>query len=162
MAKQYQILEKKLLEAGVVILHNRSINLTKNKETIQLAGLDDPNFTDRDSTLHKSILKTKLQEMDLTEDYCVLLSHRPESFSAYVSENIDLVLSGHTHGGQFRLPFIGGVAAPHQGFFPKYDAGEFFENHTTMIISRGIGNSIIPIRFNNRPELVIVELLCNQ
>ena len=75
-----------------------------------------------------------------------------------MSESIDLVLSGHAHGGQFRLPFIGGLIAPGQGIFPKYDAGAYSEKRTTMIVSRGIGNSIIPVRFNNRPEVVIVHL----
>ena len=73
--------------------------------------------------------------------------------------NIDLVLSGHAHGGQFRLPFIGGIAAPNQGLFPRYDGGMYSENNTTMIVSRGIGNSIIPVRFNNRPEIVSIELV---
>ena len=63
-----------------------------------------------------------------------------------------------SHGGQFRLPFVGGLVAPNQGFFPKYDAGQFTEENTTMIVSRGVGNSIIPIRFNNRPEIVLVTL----
>ena len=74
------------------------------------------------------------------------------------NKNIDLVLSGHAHGGQFRLPFLGGVIAPNQGLFPKYDAGIYTENGTTMIVSRGIGNSIIPVRINNPPEIVIIEL----
>lgn len=77
----------------------------------------------------------------------------------YVSEEVDLVLSGHAHGGQFRVPFIGGIIAPNQGLFPKFDAGKYIKNNTTMIVSRGIGNSIIPVRFNNRPEIVIVELI---
>ena len=160
IGSKYQELEKILLDASVVILHDKSVNLTKNNETIQLAGLDDPDFTDRDASVHQSMLETKLGNMNLTDDYCVLLSHRPEVFGAYVSEDVDLVLSGHAHGGQFRLPFIGGIVAPNQGFFPKYDAGMYSENSTTMIVSRGIGNSIIPIRFNNRPEIVSVELLC--
>jgi len=71
---------------------------------------------------------------------------------------VDLVLSGHAHGGQFRLPFIGGLAAPNQGLFPEYDAGLFVEGNTHMMVSRGIGNSIFPVRFNNRPEVVVVEL----
>jgi phosphoesterase len=158
IGEKYQELEKKLIDAGVIVLHDESMELAKNNETILLAGLDDPDFTDRDSSIQESILKTKLEEMNLTGEYCVLLSHRPETFSAYVSENIDLVLSGHAHGGQFRLPFIGGIVAPNQGFFPKYDAGKYSENNTTMIVSRGIGNSIIPIRFNNRPEIIVVEL----
>lgn len=97
--------------------------------------------------------------MNLTDAYCILLSHRPEAFEVYAGENIDLVLSGHAHGGQFRLPFIGGMVAPNQGLFPKYDAGVYTQGNTTMVVSRGIGNSIIPIRFNNRPEIVSVELL---
>ena len=161
IGKQYQELEKILLDEAVVILHDRAVQLTKSHETIQLAGLDDPGFTDRDSSIRESMLETKLDNMNLNDSYCVLLSHRPEAFEAYVTENIDLVLSGHAHGGQFRLPFIGGVVAPDQGLFPKYDAGTYSENSTTMIVSRGIGNSIIPIRVSNRPEIVIVELLCD-
>lgn len=92
------------------------------------------------------------------DGYTVLLSHRPELFDLYVETGMDLVFSGHTHGGQFRLPFVGGLVAPNQGFFPEYDAGQFAEDNTTMIVSRGVGNSIIPIRFNNRPEIVVAVL----
>ena len=88
-----------------------------------------------------------------------LVTHRPELFSVYVEEGADLVLSGHANGGQFRLPFVGGLVAPNQGFFPEYDAGLFSEEDTTMVVSRGIGNSIIPLRFNNRPEIILVELI---
>ena len=90
--------------------------------------------------------------------YTVLLSHRPELFEVYDANGVELVFTGHAHGGQFRLPFIGGLFAPHQGFLPKYDAGIFKQNNTNMIVSRGIGNSIFPFRFNNRPEIVVVEL----
>ncbi len=86
------------------------------------------------------------------------MSHRPEYFKTYVNSNIDLVLTGHAHGGQFRLPFIGGLVAPNQGLFPKYDSGLFTENNTNMVVSRGIGNSIIPVRINNRPEVIIINL----
>lgn len=161
IGKRYLELEEKLLAAGAVVLHDGVERLSKNDETIQIAGLDDPDFTDKNSAIQESMLGSKLENMDLSDNFCILLSHRPEAFNAYVSENVDLVLSGHAHGGQFRLPFIGGLIAPNQGFFPKYDAGEFTENNTTMILSRGIGNSIIPVRFNNRPEIVIVELKCN-
>ncbi len=159
---KYDILEEKLLEEGVIILRDEVIELTRDNEIIQLVGLDDPDFSNSASYSSEIILGNKLKKMDLSADYTILLSHRPEAFEAYVSNNIDLVLSGHTHGGQFRIPFIGGVIAPDQGFFPKYDSGKFTKDYTTMIISRGIGNSIIPIRFNNRPEIVIVELVCNK
>ncbi len=160
--KQFLQLEHKLLENDVAILHDTAINLKKNNDIIHIAGLDDPDFTDRDSFIHQSILETKLDQMNLSQDYCILLSHRPERFQAYVNKDIDLVLSGHAHGGQFRLPFIGGIIAPNQGFFPKYDSGIFSQKNTTMIVSRGIGNSIIPIRINNRPEIVSIELHCHE
>ena len=92
------------------------------------------------------------------DGYTVLLSHRPELFDLYVDIGVDLVFSGHAHGGQFRMPVIGGLVAPNQGLFPKYDAGLFAEENTKMIVSRGMGNSIIPFRINNPPEVVIVEL----
>lgn len=160
IGEQYQKLEKILLNEGVVILHDQSVSMTKNDETIQIVGLDDPDFTDRDSSIQESMLERKLEEMELTGGFCILLSHRPEVFNAYVAENIDLVLCGHAHGGQFRIPGVGGLVAPNQGLLPKYDAGEYSENNTTMIVSRGIGNSVIPVRINNRPEIVVVELRC--
>lgn len=90
--------------------------------------------------------------------FTLLLSHRPEQISLYGEENLDLVFSGHAHGGQFRLPLVGGLAAPDQGLFPQYDAGVFRQESTTMVVSRGVGNSIIPVRFNNRPQLVLAVL----
>ena len=159
LGEKYNRLEKILLDASVTVLRNKTVNLTENNQTIQLAGLDDPDFADRNSYNQQDILKNALADMNLTGDYCILLSHRPETFRAYVNKNIDLVLSGHAHGGQFRLPFAGGIIAPNQGFFPKYDAGTYTENSTTMIVSRGLGNSVIPVRFNNRPEIVSVELV---
>lgn len=159
LGEKYNRLEKILLDASVTVLRDKTVKLTENNQTIQLAGLDDPDFSDRASYNQQEILENTLADMSLTDDYCVLLSHRPETFGAYVNKNIDLVLSGHAHGGQFRLPFIGGIIAPNQGFFPKYDAGTYTENNTTMIVSRGLGNSVIPVRFNNRPEIVSVELI---
>lgn len=69
------------------------------------------------------------------------------------------MLSGHAHGGQFRLPFVGGIVAPDQGFLPEYTAGEYYMNGTEMIVSRGLGNSVIPVRLFNYPEIVCVELV---
>ena len=98
------------------------------------------------------MVSTKLNNLaDDENSYTILLSHRPELFESYVHCNIDLVLSGHAHGG--------GLIAPNQGLFPQYDAGLYTSGSTNMIVSRGLGNSIIPIRFNNRPEVVVIELL---
>ena len=156
---RYEELQQKLLDVGVIVLRNEVVEIKRNDEIIQIAGLDDPDYYNPDIYYHEGILDKHLKEMNLTDDYCILLSHRPETFSVYVENNIDLVLAGHAHGGQFRIPFVGGYYAPNQGKWPKYDAGKFTEEFTTMVVSRGIGNSIVPIRINNRPEIVIVELV---
>ena len=155
---EYQELEDMLLNKGIIVLHDETVKFIRDNESIQIAGLDDPAFSGEAADDGEELLESRLKDMEIDDGFCILLSHRPEIFDTYVSMDIDLVLSGHAHGGQFRLPFIGGVIAPDQGIFPKYDAGKFTENDTSMIVSRGLGNSIIPIRFNNDPELVIVEL----
>ncbi len=156
--EQYDELESKLIECGVNVLHDTYFYLEKNSTKIKLVGIDDPSFTKGYELTEESIIETKLKEFELEDSYIILLSHRPEYFKTYVNSNIDLVLTGHAHGGQFRLPFIGGLVAPNQGLFPKYDSGLFTENNTNMVVSRGIGNSIIPVRINNRPEVIIIKL----
>ena len=157
---EYEDLKIGLVKAGVVILENQKVQITREGESITLMGIDDPSFQedylfgDSESVARQAI--TDLQNE--SDGYTLLLSHRPELFDLYVDTGIDLVFSGHAHGGQFRLPFVGGLVAPNQGFFPKYDAGLFTEENTTMLVSRGVGNSIIPVRFNNRPEIIIVTL----
>ncbi len=158
IGSEYLELEEKLPAENVHILHDQCILIDRDGQKIQLAGVDDPDFAEGNSLERHRILQAKLKQMTLSEEYSVLLSHRPELFEVYVEAGVDLVLSGHAHGGQFRLPFIGGIVAPDQGLFPKYDAGLYTGNNTKMIVSRGIGNSIIPIRINNRPEIVVVEL----
>ena len=157
---EYEDLKTGLVKAGVVILENQKVQITREGESITLMGIDDPSFQEDylfgDS---ESVARQAIENLQNESDgYTVLLSHRPELFDLYVETGMDLVFSGHAHGGQFRLPFVGGLVAPNQGFFPKYDAGLFSEGNTNMIVSRGVGNSIIPIRFNNRPEIIVIEL----
>ena len=157
---EYEDLKMGLAEAGVIVLENQKVEITRDGEAITLMGIDDPSF--QESYLFgdaESVAKQAIEMLQSESDgYTVLLSHRPELFELYVKTGMDLVFSGHAHGGQFRLPFLGGLVAPNQGFFPEYDAGLFSEGITNMIVSRGVGNSIIPIRFNNRPEIILAEL----
>lgn len=157
----YKNFEKQLIDCGVNVLHNQKVLIEKDGAVIQLAGLDDPAFYDNADYVEESVIDNKLSEIQLEDYYTVLLSHRPEVIDVYAKYNIDLVLSGHAHGGQFRLPFIGGIYAPNQGFFPEYDAGLYKKSDTAMIVSRGLGNSVIPVRINNRPEVVFAELCVN-
>lgn len=94
----------------------------------------------------------------------ILLAHRPEYFEHYTFDKTKspaLIFSGHTHAGQARIPFLGGVYAPGQGFLPEFDYGVFNskeDRSKRMIISRGLGNSTFPLRINNRPQIVVVTL----
>ncbi len=147
---------------GVHVLHNEGDVLEIEGQEIQLLGLDANMFKDNryyvPSDENVQVYDI-LNSLNNETKYSVLLSHRPELFDIYVDENIDLTLTGHTHGGQVRIPFFGGVLAPNQeGFFPKYDSGLFEEDGSTMIISRGLGNSSFPIRIFNQPEIVVVKL----
>ena len=151
---------KGLEEAGLAILRNEAIPLERNGDVITLVGLDDPAFRS-DYMVGDSgpVLTEALTELMAGErNYTILLSHRPEWFALYRDFGVDLTFSGHAHGGQFRLPLIGGMVAPNQGFFPEYDAGVFTDNGCSMVVSRGLGASIIPLRICNRPELVVAEL----
>ena len=148
----YATFEEQLCSTGITVLKNTALPLERDGQSILLAGVDDPAF------LGDSRFFQKLEQL-ATEDYCILLSHRPEYFDAYCQAEFDLVLSGHAHGGQFRLPFLGGIVAPGQGFFPEYDAGVYTAGHTAMAVSRGLGNSVIPIRLGNRPEILLITLI---
>lgn len=157
---EYDSLKAGLIELGVTVLENAKVTIESSGEKMTLAGVVDPSFkTDYlkgdDTAVMGSILTELLDEED---GYTILLSHRPELFEVYAQHTVDLVFSGHAHGGQFRIPFVGGLIAPNQGLFPKYDAGIYEEGNTTMVVSRGVGNSIVPFRINNRPEIVLVEL----
>lgn len=157
---EYAELKAAFDRLGVTVLEDETATISKNGETINIVGIIDPSFktvykTDNESAvLDDALAAIKHQD----GEYTILLSHRPEMFEIYAKYGIDLVFSGHAHGGQFRLPFVGGLYAPSQGVFPKYDAGVFTDGNTSMVVSRGIGNSSFPLRFNNRPELVLAVL----
>ena len=156
---EYPELKTGLAAAGVTVLDDAQVKIEVSGESITVIGVNDPSFHADYLTNDAEVMDRKLSELS-SEDagFTLLLSHRPELFDTYVAHDMDLVLTGHAHGGQFRLPLIGGLVAPNQGLFPKYDDGLYSEGHTNMIVSRGLGNSIIPVRFNNQPEVVLIEL----
>lgn len=151
----YGELERQLEEAGVFVINDIMYSGQYEGLDLNIAGVHDPDMQGNNIVLVKQMITALTED---TKGYTILLSHRPELFTAYTESNVDLVLSGHYHGGQFRIPFVGGVIAPGAGLFPEYAEGTFTENETTMVVSRGLGNSVIPIRINNRPEVVVVKL----
>ncbi len=157
---EYGELKSRLEDAGVVVLDNKQVELTRKHSSITLVGLADPSF-EEDYLFddEEAVAEVHLQELLHGSDgYTILLSHRPELFELYSESGADLILSGHAHGGQIRLPAIGGVFAPNQGFLPEYDGGLYSKGTSDMIVSRGIGNSLFPLRINNRPEIILIEL----
>ena len=155
----YEELKNKLEKNKVIILDDKLEIIKKDKSMINIIGIDDPSFNFNTYRDDSTIIQDNLIPIQFDKnDFTILLSHRPELIETYAENNFDLVLSGHAHGGQIRIPFIGGLIAPNQGLLPKYTSGIYEIKNTKIIVSRGIGNSILPFRVNNRPELVIVEL----
>lgn len=146
-------IKPELVDHGVEVLENRTLKYLKGNSHIWIMGVDDP-------YLHRDKLDKALEGVADSQPK-VLLAHAPSIFSSAAKSDIDVVLVGHTHGGQVRLPLIGALVAPGQGFFPKYDYGQFTSGLTNMIINGGLGESVLPIRFYNRPEIVLVKLVAS-
>lgn len=153
-----------LEEQEVQVLAGRNVIIKRGKKSIAVAGIDDPSiFYDRRKSWSQAIDHWKtalaaLRKSTQRGSYTVLLSHRPELITSYAGLGFDLVLAGHAHGGQVRLPFIGAVYAPDQGLFPRYTSGMYSMGKTRMIVSRGLGGSHFPFRIFNHAELVVVRL----
>lgn len=167
---EYENLMDGLASAGVIILDDQVVEISRGDAKFRLVGLDDRSLAD--GTLEallsdESIRNNQAEQKEETADnedsgekeLTVVLAHEPQYLARYAGTGVDLVLSGHAHGGQFRLPFVGGIVAPDQGFLPEYTAGEYYMNGTEMIVSRGLGNSVIPVRLFNYPEIVCVDLV---
>lgn len=133
-----------LESTGVIIINNSQIALS---ERINLTGLDD-----------NSLSTNTLQEYTSAANLDIVLAHEPQYIKRYSANGADLVLSGHAHGGQFRLPIIGAVFAPDQGINPEYTEGIYTQGNMKMIVSRGLGNSAFPFRLFNDPEIVCIRL----
>lgn len=148
--KDKSMLIDKLNHLGVKCLENEVVTIEKADSHLSIIGLNDENLAD--ATLNHMV--SDLEKDNVT----IVLAHEPQYFAQYCEAGVDLVFSGHAHGGQFRLPFVGGIVAPDQGFLPEYTEGQHRAENTTMIISRGLGNSVIPLRLFNLPEIVCLDL----
>lgn len=159
----YDEIIEKLKSLHVITLENDVVKHNIDGSHINIIGAKDPaNVLDKRKFSNTCEMEEFLSNFKNDDTFKILLSHKPELINIYKKNNMDLIFSGHTHGGQFRIPFLGGIVAPNQGLFPKYDAGMFKEyneeneNISTLFISRGLGNSSVPIRVFNRPELIVV------
>lgn len=152
----YPYLKEQLLQMGVEVLGNSMVEFIRNEEAITLIGVKDPKFYLHEPQRFQRNVEHLIQMSD--NDFHILLSHRPEYFDFYASCGFDICFCGHAHGGQIRIPKLGGLYAPNQGLFPKYSNGRYVKGNTTMFVSRGLGNSKAPLRIHNHPHLVVVRL----
>jgi predicted MPP superfamily phosphohydrolase len=164
-SKNIQAIREELTSHGVIILSDNYILTGINNNKIIIAGLEDPdrkkhempNYDQDDS------MESAFRELDEMPLYKILVAHRPEMIEKYKKYSFDLILSGHTHGGQVRIPHVlNGLYAPGQGIFPKYAGGIYTHGNLTHIISRGLSiNPRLP-RIFNPPELVIIIIESNK
>lgn len=162
--EEYIALKTMLNNLGVIVLDNEKSYL---KENIAISGINYENRKPdeyyakyKDNYLEKEKInkvENILPKID-SKDFNILLVHSPNAFKKYAEFGFDLVLAGHLHGGVVRIPFLGGLLSPDISFFPKYDAGVFYEKGSAMCVSRGLGYGSLPFRILNNPEIVVIEL----
>jgi len=159
-----QGIRDELASFGVIILSDTYTIIEIKDTKIVIAGIDDPDKKIYETADYnqKDSMEKAFRELDEIKYYKILAAHRPELIENYKKYSFDLVLSGHTHGGQVRIPLImNGLYAPHQGLFPKYAGGVYTHKNLTHVISRGLSiNPKLP-RIFNPPELVIVTIKAN-
>lgn len=157
-SKKEDEMKEFLASKGVTVLEGDAKNISINGNSLDICGVDDPTY------MTESEWEERLDRADKESDpgnYRILLSHRPEKVKAYEKYDFDLILCGHAHGGQWRIPFTKrGVAAPNQGLLPAYVDGLYdLDNGSKMIVSRGLARERMPYpRFFNHPEVVIIEM----
>lgn len=150
-------IKQMILGYGIDILEGQSEIVRINEQRINICGVDDPEIGEH--TYIEQILNTAGQSDPAL--FTIFMAHRPEYIDTYLQYDFDLILSGHAHGGQWRIPgIINGLLSPNQGFFPKYAGGIYKFNDKTFIVSRGLAKETTRIpRVFNPPELVIVDVV---
>ncbi|WP_240697332.1 metallophosphoesterase [Sporolactobacillus sp. THM19-2] len=148
---KYNLLLKGLQERGVRLLNNTQTQIVANGVPVNLVGVDDP------STDHEDLDKA-FRNVDKSQ-YTILLAHDPAVTEEYPNIPAELILSGHTHGGQIRLPLIGALIAPSQGFFPRLDKGLFkLHPNQFLYVDSGLGTSVLPVRLFNQSQFSLITI----
>lgn len=158
--KDLDFVLKSLQKFGIKILTDKKVTIVRRKEHINIYGIHIPlsyykiinKPTNVEEVISKKLSKCK------DDEYNILLAHNPLYFETYSKQNVDLILSGHVHGGMIRLPFVGAVLSPERKFFPKYSSGVYELDNKKLLVSRGLGHSRNGIRLFNKREVVSITL----
>jgi len=150
---------KMLEETDVDVLRNQYKPLTIGSETIILAGVEDPHGPADMIKPDELIRRIKDRE---DAEFIIVMYHRNYDLMVFSNLGVDLVLSGHAHGGMVRLPFTDGLVGPQLEFLPTYTSGVYTMGNTNMVVTRGLGNHLGWTRFLNNPQVVVVELQTNK
>ena len=152
-------IKDKIKSYGVTVLEDDYTEITVKDIPLIVAGVDDPEWTRFENKYTRKSMDESFMEFKDKPSFKILLAHRPEQIELYKKYSFDLVVSGHAHGGQVRIPFLlNGLLAPNQGVFPKYAGGIYKHDALTHIVSRGLSfNPHLP-RVFNPPEIVIIDI----
>ncbi len=149
-------------EHGIKDIGGKCVRVSQNSNEITLSGVNDPDqarYTGRGIGMRAELDKTR--DARRSDEFSILLAHRPSFMKTYLDYGFDLILTGHAHGGQWRIPgILNGTFAPDEGFFPKYAGGLYhFDGGSDMIVSRGLARESTRVpRIFNRPELIIIDI----
>ena len=152
-----QKIQKIFTQNGAIFLRNESKTISKNSGKITIIGIDDPELQKNEDQFIDNELKKNTQNIPDNQTK-ILISHRPEKIKIYYKYKIDLVLSGHAHGGQIIFSPKKGLISPNQGIFPRYTSGLYQYGQTQMVVSPGVSNSYPIPRINNPGKIYLVEL----
>ncbi|HEX2926375.1 MAG TPA: metallophosphoesterase, partial [Ruminiclostridium sp.] len=154
----FDFMQKTLRNKGITLLENRETTVSRGKSLIRIFGISDPDAANGMGPI--KYVRSQMSGLTPGYGYNILLFHRANMFDSISGRGYQLILSGHMHGGQVQIPFVGGLIAPQRDrrWFPKYTDGKWKANGTTMIVSRGLGNIVAVPRLLNPPQIVTVTL----
>ena len=165
--EEHPELVSELEAAGAVVLDKKFVDTEIGGVPVRVGGLYDYAFNlegvdEKELEADRVEVKHFLEEFEDTDAYKIMISHRPDSFifgDAAEEWEIDLVVSGHLHGGQVVVPLLGGVYGGDQGYFPEYVHGMYEKGNLQLFVTSGLGTNkkAVP-RVNNRPEVAVIEI----
>jgi len=157
--RDYSAVKRLLKRCGVCVLADNKASLLVDGTKVDIIGLRDFAFHRYGGGFVAADAAMRRLDADALN---ICISHQPQIFDRYTEHSADLMLCGHTHAGQVRLPFMPVLFAPNQGVFPKYGYGWYNVNGARMYVTKGIGTTWFPIRFWNRPEICVIDILPHQ